>query len=157
MEYLRQKVDLGRHLEVPLRLSFLFRSVHDLFPSPANLCRWGLSTYSTCKLCDRPSTLEHVLSSCSTALTQGRFKWRHDNVLREVTDWLEIERKKDRRSNPQQRYVNFVKPGEAAKSQSTKKTSILDGTTGWNMEMDLGKKLVFPGIVQTNLRHHNVV
>ena len=45
-----------------------------------------------------------------------------------------------------------MKPVEAAKSQSTKKTSILNGTTGWNMEVDLGKKLVFPGIVQTNLR-----
>ena len=30
--------------------------------------------------------------------------------------------------------------------------SILDGATGWNMAVDLGKKLVFPGIVQTNLR-----
>jgi len=28
----------------------------------------------------------------------------------------------------------------------------MDGTTGWNMEVDLGKKPVFPGIVYTNLR-----
>jgi len=28
----------------------------------------------------------------------------------------------------------------------------MNGTTGWNMEVDLGKKLVFPGIVYTNLR-----
>ena len=45
-----------------------------------------------------------------------------------------------------------MKPGKAAKPQQTKKTSILDGTTGWNLEVDLGKKLVFPEIVQTNLR-----
>ena len=45
-----------------------------------------------------------------------------------------------------------MKPSETAKAQPTQKTSILDGTTGWNIEVDLGKKLVFPGIVQTNLR-----
>ncbi|XP_052268193.1 uncharacterized protein LOC127869579 [Dreissena polymorpha] len=56
----------------PLRFSFLLRSVYDLLPSPANLCRWGLTTDPKCSLCDRIGTLEHVLSSCSTALTQGR-------------------------------------------------------------------------------------
>ena len=31
-------------------------------------------------------------------------------------------------------------------------SSILGGTTGWNMEVDLGKRLVFPDVVQTTLR-----
>lgn len=136
----------------PLRLSFLIRSVHDLLPSPANLHRWGLTTDPACDLCDRPGTLEHVLSCCFTALTQGRYRWRHDNVLSEVADWLEGERKKERRSNPKLCHINFVKPGETAKTQSPHQPSILDGATGWNMEVDLGKKLVFPSIVQTNLR-----
>jgi hypothetical protein len=135
----------------PLRLSFLLRSVHDLLPSPANLCRWGLTTDPNCKLCDRPATLEHVLSSCSTALSQGRYRWRHDNVLREVADWLEQERKKERRSNSHR--INFVKTGETTQRQLPQKSSsILDGTTGWNMLVDLDSKLVFPRIVQTNLR-----
>jgi len=71
-----------------------------------------------------------------------------------MADWLENERKKDRRCNPQQRH-NFVKPRVAAKSQSTKKTSILDGTTGWNL--DIGKKLVFPDIVHINLRQNTIL
>ena len=86
----------------PLRLSFLVRPVHDLLPSPANLCLWGLTTDPSCKLCDRPGTLEHSLSSCSAPLTKGRFRWRHDNVPREVADWLSVERKKERRRNPKQ-------------------------------------------------------
>jgi hypothetical protein len=45
-----------------------------------------------------------------------------------------------------------VKPGETAKTQSPHQPSILDGATGWNMRVDLGKKLVFPSIVHTNLR-----
>ena len=31
-------------------------------------------------------------------------------------------------------------------------SSILGGTTGWNMEIDLRKRLVFPDVVQTTLR-----
>ena len=31
-------------------------------------------------------------------------------------------------------------------------SSILGGTTGWNMEVDLGKRLVFQDVVQTTLR-----
>ncbi|XP_060584269.1 uncharacterized protein LOC132740392 [Ruditapes philippinarum] len=127
-------------------------SVHDLLPSPANLCRWGLITDPTCSLCKKPGTLERVLSSCSTALTQGRYRWRHDNILREVADRLEGEKKKPRRSNSQAGHINFVRPGETAKTEAPQKKSILDGATGWNMSVDLGKKLVFPGIVQTNLR-----
>ena len=85
-------------------------------------------------------------------MTQRQFRWRHDNVLREVADWLEVERKKERRRNPKQHHINFVKPGETAKAQLTQKTSILDGTTGWNIEVDLGKNLAFPGMVKTNFR-----
>jgi len=116
----------------PLRLSFLLRSVHNLLPSPAYLCRWELSTDPTCKLCDRPGTLKHVLSFCSTALIQGRFRWRHDTVHREESDWLEMERKKDRRCNPQQHHINFVKPGEATKPRRHQSWMALQvGTWRW--------------------------
>jgi hypothetical protein len=136
----------------PLRLSFLLRSVYDLLPSPANLSRWGLIDDPKCSLCDRIGTLEHVLSSCSTSLTDGRYRWRHDTVLRELADWLETERKKERGSNPQHRRIAFVKPGETSTRAQKHHASILDGTTGWNLEVDLGRKLVFPDIVHTTLK-----
>lgn len=136
----------------PLRLSFLLRSVYDLLPSPANLCRWGLAPDPKCSLCDRPGTLEHVLSSCPTALAQGRYRWRHDAVLRELADWLEKERKKDRGTCAEHRHTAFVKQGERGTTTTPHRASILDGTTTWNMEVDLGKRLVFPDVVQTTLR-----
>ena len=34
-----------------------------------------------CNFCGNIETLAHVLSNCSTALTQGRFTWRHNSVL----------------------------------------------------------------------------
>jgi len=135
----------------PLRLSFRIRSVYDLLPTPANLCRWGLTDDPKCSLCDRPGTLEHVLSTCSTSLTQGRYRWRHDTVLRELADWLENERKKERGSNPKH-HITFVKPGETMTRATPQKASIFDGATGWNMEVDLQRRLVFPDIVQTTLR-----
>ena len=34
-----------------------------------------------CPLCnEKPQTLEHVLSSCKTALANGRYTWRHNSV-----------------------------------------------------------------------------
>lgn len=87
-----------------------------------------------------------------TSLTDGRYRWRHDTVLRELADWLETERKKERGSNPQHRRIAFVKPGETSTRAQKHHASILDGTTGWNLEVDLGRKLVFPDIVHTTLK-----
>ncbi|XP_052267689.1 uncharacterized protein LOC127869268 [Dreissena polymorpha] len=101
----------------PFRFSFLLKSVYDQLPSPANLCRWGLTADPKCSLCDRVGPLEHVLSSCTTALTQGRYRWRHDLVLRELIDWLEKERKKEHGNYPRHGHIAFVKSGETKKTQ----------------------------------------
>ena len=64
-------------------LSFSLRVVTNTLPTPDNLRRWGQSTTdSSCPLCGRNATLRHVLNGCSVALRQGRYTWRHDNVLR---------------------------------------------------------------------------
>lgn len=101
-------------------------------------------------LCDRS---EHVLSSCPTALSQGRYRWRHDSVLRELGDWLEKERMKEHSSHPHHGSIAFFKQGDTGKStQKPRQASILDGTSDWSMAVDLGKRLVFPDVVQTTLR-----
>ena len=87
----------------PLRLKFLLRSVYDLLPSPANLQRWGLVEDPICHICDKPGTMQHALSSCQTALTQGRYRWRHDTVLREL---------KKKKACPA---INIVKEGQTGK------------------------------------------
>ncbi|XP_052268321.1 uncharacterized protein LOC127869705 [Dreissena polymorpha] len=78
----------------PLRITFLLRSVYDLLPSTSNLHRWGLQENPKCQLCDKTGTMEHILSSCATALIQGRYRWRHDSVLQELANKLERERTK---------------------------------------------------------------
>ncbi|KAH3827184.1 hypothetical protein DPMN_129114 [Dreissena polymorpha] len=43
--------------------------------------------------------MQHTLPSCQTALTQGRYRWRHDTVLKDLADILEWERRKTRPTN----------------------------------------------------------
>ena len=68
----------------PLRIKFCLRSVYDVLPTPTNLVKWGKAEDPNCKLCGKPCTLQHVLSSCNVALTQGRYTWRHNTVLQEL-------------------------------------------------------------------------
>jgi len=55
-------------------------------------------------------------------------------------------------STPKHGQLSFIKAGETTARGGKQQASILDGTTWWNMEVDLGKRLVFPDIVQTTLR-----
>ncbi|XP_053389443.1 uncharacterized protein LOC128552430 [Mercenaria mercenaria] len=135
----------------PLQLSFLLRSVYDLLPTPANLHRWKLADDQNCPLCNGRGSLQHTLSSCKTALTQGRYRWRHDQVLRELADTLERERKKPRTPKKGPQFIPFVKEG-GKKTTTTSTSGLLDEARSWEVRVDLGRKLVFPDIIQTNLR-----
>ena len=65
------------------RLKFLVKSVYDVLPTPANKNKW-FKKEEKCLLCGKEGTLAHILSGCSVALSQGRYKWRHDKVLKEL-------------------------------------------------------------------------
>ena len=138
-----------------LQLSFLLRSVHDLLPTPTNLERWKLTEESSCPLCGQTGTLAHILTACPTALSQGRYTWRHDQVLRALADSLEKERKKKRQPNTRRpEYIKFVREGQTGKGG--KDTSLLQQARHWEMQVDLKQKLAFPDIVQTRL-HPDIV
>lgn len=63
-------------------LSFRLNAISRSLPCPNNLRRWGLRSQGNCQLCSsRCATSAHILSNCYIALTQGRYTWRHDNVL----------------------------------------------------------------------------
>ena len=75
------------------RIKFLLSSVYDVLPTPTNLQRWRLTEDPFCVHCKRPANLEHILSSCRAGLTEGRFRWRHEQVQVRLADGLEKERK----------------------------------------------------------------
>ena len=63
-------------------MSFACRAATNSLATPDNLPRWGRIVDSRCKLCTHsPCTLGHLLSNCKVALDQGRFTYRHDQIL----------------------------------------------------------------------------
>ena len=63
-------------------MAFACRAATNSLATPDNLARWGRIVDSRCKLCTHsPCTLGHLLSNCKVALDQGRFTFRHDQVL----------------------------------------------------------------------------
>lgn len=79
----------------PFHILFLLRTAYDTFSSPTNLHRWGKSEDPLCRLCGGRGTMAHILAGCKTALSQGRYRLRHDKVLFA----LERERLKERQTN----------------------------------------------------------
>ena len=72
------------------KLKFLIKSVYDVLPTPANKSKW-FKTEEKCLLCGKEGTLAHILSGCSVALSQGRYKWRHDRVLKEIASTVQAK------------------------------------------------------------------
>ena len=136
------------------QLQFLLRAVYDVLPTPANLHRWNLTEAPNCSLCGKRGTLDHILSSCQVALSQGRYTWRHNQVLHELADVIERERKSsDKPIKKKQGYIKFVKEGETApKRQARTGKGLLDQARDWRLAVDLGQRLTFPEIMPTNLR-----
>ena len=79
------------------KISFLLISVYYALPTPSNQTIWKLIEDPSCKLCGKPANLDHVLSSCRTALKDGKHTWRHDQVLREMAAVLDtnVEEEED--------------------------------------------------------------
>ncbi|KAF0045902.1 hypothetical protein F2P81_002431 [Scophthalmus maximus] len=72
-------------------LSFTFRATYDVLPSPTILHLW-YGEDPACLQCLAPATLKHILVGCKTSLTQGRYTWRHNQVLKCLAATLESKR-----------------------------------------------------------------
>ena len=106
-----QSEDSHGQSEDQFRISFLLRPVYDTLPSPVNLHQCGLVEDPTCKLCSKRGTMAHILPGCQVALTQGRYRWRHDKVLRELADVLEAERRRKRPTDQKPGQIQFMRQG----------------------------------------------
>ena len=108
-----------------------------------------------CKLCGGKGTLTHILTGCSVALSQGRYKWRHDQVLREVANFTEA-RRKSCNNNPKtlkKEEIKFVKQGEITTPTEKETRCYLDNAADWQLHVDLDKKLRVPEeVAVTDLR-----
>ena len=63
---------------------FVINSLCDTLNNKVNLKRWGKALNDKCCLCKNRATLHHILNHCSVSLEQGRFTWRHNNILQHI-------------------------------------------------------------------------
>lgn len=96
----------------PHCIKFLLQTVFDVLPSPSNLNCWRLAETPACPLCQGKGTLEHIMSCRSKALDEGRYQWRHDQVLKAVAESINSPITNCRRSKPRKKVINFIRAGE---------------------------------------------
>lgn len=138
------------------RLAFIIKAVYDLLPTPHNKHTW-FGEEEECSLCGEKGTLQHILSACRVALSQGRYKWRHDQVLRELAQCVDERRMENNRTpRTQEKVISFVKAGQKIRKRNEKSQPnrcYLDGAADWQLQVDLDGKLKVPQeVTDTNLR-----
>jgi hypothetical protein len=60
---------------------FLINSTIHTLPTQNNLKLWNKAASDKCHLCGNREYTKHTLSSCQVALNQGRYLWRHNNIV----------------------------------------------------------------------------
>ncbi len=102
------------------------------------------------------SSFPKCYKSILIVFIQGRYRWRHDLVLRKLAEVTESCRQEanSRPSAPTRRPILFARAGENInhRHQRTTPRVLSPGSEG-NMRVDLGRQLQFPReIVETSLR-----
>ena len=129
--------------------------------SPTNLKRWGMAPTDECFLCKGVRcTLQHVLSGCPVALGQGRFRYRHDKVLRVICHHISGFMNQKVVNRGEVRFVRgglkFLKEGGTPRIQPN--SGVLLEATDWVFLSDLDRRLVFPlHVATTGLRPDIVI
>ena len=138
-------------------LRFTIKSVYDLLPTPENKNRWFQTEEHRCKLCEGSGSLAHILSGCKVALQQGRYRWRHNKVLRVLAQHLEKKRVEFNSKEPAERrkkQIDFVGEGAVRRGKTPVcQNAFLDQAKDWKLEVDLDRQLKIPeDIISTRLR-----
>ena len=137
--------------------SFCILSTYDPLPSPSNLKRSKLTNETSCFLCNKDTcTTSHILGACKVALSQGRFTFRHDNVLRIIISNIRSSIKNIKSSVPTSKQpikIKFVKKGPRVKNKTCSPSGILHHASDQVLIADLDDNFSFPPhIAFTELR-----
>ncbi|XP_060938981.1 uncharacterized protein LOC133018922 [Limanda limanda] len=138
----------------PHRIKFLIQAVYDVLPSPSNLHIWGIAETPACPLCSKRGTLEHILSCCTRALGDGRYRWRHDQVLKTIAEAISAGLAWAKQFRPSKITIAFVRAGDKpTPARRTSSAGILTSARDWQLLVDLEHQLKFPShIAVTTLR-----
>lgn len=135
----------------PARLKFLTQSIHYVLPSPGNLHCWGLVNSPAYPLCQERGSLEHILSCCQKALGEGRYQWRHNQVLKAVHDTICTVIQQHKHQLPTK--VHHLCQGQGKDTSGAVSSGLLTAAPDWQLKVEPGKQLKFPDhTARTTLR-----
>ena len=121
----------------------------DTWLSPSHLERWKLTPEASCFLCNKDTcTTSHILGTCKIALSQGRFFFCHDNVLKTVISNIISSIKNIKSSVPTSKQpikIKFVTKGARVKNKiSSPSWDITSSITDRFLLRDLCGTFSFP-------------
>lgn len=99
-------------------IGFLIQVISDTVPSPANFDTGGKAAAHFYPMCGGWGALQHMLASHPTALANGRFRMRHDQLLKAVEDMVSTVHKANS-SHSVKSSLNFLRPGENCPEQKS--------------------------------------
>ena len=67
-------------------MKFILNSNINTLSTQNNLKRWNKAYSNKCLLCQTCDSTLHCLNGCKVMLDQKRYTWRHDNVIKYITD-----------------------------------------------------------------------
>ena len=70
--------------------NFTIKYLNNTLATKKNLCKWSLSSSSACSFCLQSESLQHIVSSCKSYLKDGRYTWRHNSVLLQISRTLSL-------------------------------------------------------------------
>ena len=88
-------------------------------------------------------------------MAQRRYRWRHDEVLREVARCVKAKVESHKmQAKSQKESIKFLREGETMTPQEKKfQDSYLDGASDWKLMVDVDRNLKFPKeVAETNQR-----
>ncbi|KAK0146506.1 hypothetical protein N1851_014169 [Merluccius polli] len=97
-------------------------------------------------------TLEHILSSCSKALGEGRYRWRHDQVLKVLADFICTAIQHSKTQVAPKQSITFIRAGQKEQYHRPSSTGGLHRHHRSRLAAPI-RQLKFPGyITATSLR-----
>ena len=73
-------------------MKFILNASLDSLPTRVNLLQWGKSLTDKYTNCHSRETTNHIINCCKTYLDQGRYTWRHDNILNYIANSIDTSK-----------------------------------------------------------------
>ena len=130
--------------------------MYDTLSSPVNLHLWKKTKSPSCQLCGGIRSLKHILSRCQTALTDGRYRWPHDQILKEI---VEVVSSAVSTNTPNYEKIlkRFVRTGIKSKPKEKPTPNVLSLATDWEVRADLETRLKFPEHIAKTSLHPDIL